>query len=73
MTIGKTHSTLVLAAKFQIEHMQPYNPHIPNIDSISGALFTLRIQYKYTQTQYDEGARVGIDVLYMGITRSQQK
>ena len=30
-----------------------YNPHIPNIDAISGALFTLRIQYEYTQTQYD--------------------
>ena len=26
-----------------------------NID-ITGALFLLRIQYEYTQTQYDEGA-----------------
>ena len=37
-----------------------YNPHV-----ISGALFTLRIQY--TQTQCDEGARDGIDIWYMGI------
>ena len=28
--------------------------HIPNIDAIPGALFTLRIQYEYT----DDGARV---------------
>ena len=26
-----------------------YNPHILNIDAISGALFTLKIQYKYTR------------------------
>ena len=38
------------------------NPHIANIDAISGVLFTLRIQYEYTQTQYDEGARDGIDI-----------
>ena len=43
------------------------NPHIPNIDAISGSLFTLRIQYKRPQTQCDEGARDGIDVWYMGI------
>ena len=24
------------------------HPHIPNIDAMSGALFTLRIQYEYT-------------------------
>ena len=42
--------------------------HRPNIDVISGALFTLRIQYEYyTQTQCDEGARDGIDIWYMGI------
>ena len=34
-----------------------YNPHIPNTDAISGALFTLIIQ-----TQYDEGAKDGIDI-----------
>ena len=44
-----------------------YNPHIPNTDAISGALFTLRIQYEYTQTRCDEGARDGIDIWYMGI------
>ena len=38
------------------------NPHISNIDAISGALFTLRIQYEYTQTQCDEGTRDGIDI-----------
>ena len=42
-------------------------PHISNIVAISGALFTLRIQYEYTQTQYDEGARDGIDIWYMRI------
>ena len=46
-----------------------YNPHIPNIDVISSALFTLRIQYEYTQTQFDEGARDCIDIWYMGIIR----
>ena len=40
---------------------------MPNIDAISGALFTLTIQYEYTQTQCDEGARDGIDIWYMGI------
>ena len=43
------------------------NLHIPNIDAISGALFTLRIQYEYTQTQCDDGARDGIDIWLMGI------
>ena len=47
--------------------MYIYNPHITNIDAISGALFTLRIQYEYTQTQCDEGARDGIGTWYMGI------
>ena len=37
------------------------------MDAISGALSTFRIQYEYTQTQYDEGARDGIDIWYMGI------
>ena len=49
-----------------------YNPHIPNIDAISGALFTLRIQYEYTQTRCDEGARDGIDIWYMGITYKEK-
>ena len=34
--------------------------HIPNIDAISGALFTLRIHYEYIQAQCDEGARDGL-------------
>ena len=37
------------------------------MDAISGALSTFRIQYEYTQTQYDEGARDDIDIWYMGI------
>ena len=41
------------------------NPHIPNIDAISGALFTLTTQYEYSQTQCDEGARDGIDIWHM--------
>ena len=47
---------------------EQYNPHIANIDAISGALFTMRIQYECTQTQCDEGARDGNDIWYMGIT-----
>ena len=45
--------------------------HIPNIDAISGALPTLRIQFEYTQTQVDEGARDAIDNWYMGIIISK--
>ena len=36
---------------------------------ITCALSTLRIQYEYAQTQCDEGARDGVDIWYMGITR----
>ena len=50
-----------------------YNPHIPNIDAISGALFTLKIQYEYTQTRCDKGARDGIDIWYIGIRRISKK
>ena len=37
---------------------------IPNIDAISGAIFPLRIQYEYSQTQCDGGARDVIDIWY---------
>ena len=37
--------------------------------AISGALFRLRIQYEYTQTECDEGARDGIDIWYKGIIK----
>ena len=47
--------------------MQSYNFLILNIDAICGVPFTLRIQYEYTQTQWDEGARDGIDIWHMGI------
>ena len=40
---------------------------MPNIHDISGALFTLRIQYEYSQTQCNEGARDGIDIWYIEI------
>ena len=50
-----------------ISYVAYYMGHIPNIDAISGDLFTLRIQYEYTQTQCDEGARDGINIWYMGI------
>ena len=43
--------------------------HIPNIDAVSSALFTLRIQYEYTQTHYDEGARDYNDIWYMEIIK----
>ena len=40
---------------------------MPNIDAISGALFTLRIHVlQSSYTQFD-GARDGIDIWYMGI------
>ena len=29
------------------------NPTLPNIDALSGAFLTLRIQYELTQTQYN--------------------
>ena len=48
-----------------ISYVAYYMGHIPNIDGISGDLFTLRIQYEYTQTQCDEGAKDGIDIWYM--------
>ena len=43
------------------------NLRIPNIDAIYGALFTLRVQYEYTQIECGDGARDGIDIWYMGI------
>ena len=43
-----------------------YNPHIPNIDAISGALFTVRIQYEKLNVMRD-----GIDTWYMGIIKMQ--
>ena len=48
------------------------NSHLPNIDAISGALFTLRIQYGFTLTQCDEGAKDGIDIWFMGIILLRQ-
>ena len=37
--------------------LKAYNgSQLENLD-ISGALLTLRIQYSYTQTQYEDGAR----------------
>ena len=42
-----------------------YNRRSRNIFHISGALFTLKIQYKYAQTQCEEGAR---DVNKMWVT-----
>ena len=38
--------------------------HMPNIDAISSALFTLWTQYEYSQTLCDEGARDGIDTVF---------
>ena len=40
---------------------------IPNIDALNSDTQALRIQYEYTQSQCDEGARDGIDIWYMGI------
>ena len=44
---------------------------MPNIDGISGAFFTLRIRLEYIQTQFDEGARDGIDIWFMLIIFSR--
>ena len=56
-----------LTSAWNVSNCVIHNPYIPNIEVISGALFTLRIQYEYTQTQCDEGARDGNDIRYMGI------
>ena len=64
---GWYHSVQHKNERFLTKMDRPFNPHIPNIVDISGAIFTLRIQYEYTQTQCNEGARYGIDIWYMGI------
>ena len=43
------------------------NPHIPNIDAISGALITLSLSLLILNSQCEEGARDGIDIWCMGI------
>ena len=48
--------------------MIAYNTHLPNIDAISGALTTLSFSILILNSQYEEGARDGIDSWYMGIT-----
>ena len=42
-------------------------PHITNVVDISGALFTIKIQNEYTQTQCDEGAKDVNNIWYIGI------
>ena len=42
-----------------------YNPHIPNIDAISGALITLSLSI--LNSQCEKGARDSIDIWYMGV------
>ena len=44
------------------------NHCVQNIADLSGNLFTLRIQYDYTQTQYKEGAREVNNIWYAMIT-----
>ena len=44
-----------------------YNPYIPNIDAISGALITFDLSLLILNSQCEEGARDGIDIWYMGI------
>ena len=39
-----------------------YNPHIPNIDAISGAPITLSLSLLILNSQCEEGAREGIDI-----------
>ena len=45
------------------------NPHIPNIDAISGALITLSLSILKLNSQCEEDARNGMDIWYMGIYR----
>ena len=44
-----------------------YNPHIPNIDAISGALIILSLSILILNSKCAEGARDGIDIWCMGI------
>ena len=41
--------------------------HITNIDPISSALITLSLSMLILKSQYEEGAKDGIDIWYMGI------
>ena len=43
------------------------NPHIPNIDDISGAPITLNLTILILNFQCEEGARDGIDIWFMRI------
>ena len=45
-----------------------YNPHIPNIDAIFGALNILSLSIP--NSQCEEGARDGIDIWYITIMPS---
>ena len=47
---------------------EQYNPHIENIDAISGALISLSLSILILNSQCKEGARDGIDIWYMVIT-----
>ena len=47
--------------------MIDFNPHISNIDAISGALITLSLGILILNSQCEDGAREGIDIWYMGI------
>ena len=42
-------------------------PHVPNIDTISGAIITLSLSIFILNPLCEEGARDGIDIWYMGI------
>ena len=47
-----------------------YNPHIPNIEAISGALNILSLSILIPNSQYEEGDRDGIDIWYITIMPS---
>ena len=51
-------------------HIQQNNPHIPNIDAISGALTKLNFSIFIMNSQCEGGARDNIGIWYMGITSS---
>ena len=62
----------LFASKNEIWHgktdiITTYNPHLPNIDAISGALIKMSLSILILRSQCVEGARDSIDIWYVGI------
>ena len=50
------------ADRLRLGNYDKYNPHIPNIETISGALITLSLSILILNSQCIEGAGDGIDI-----------